>query len=200
MSTIRSVCYADIDAIVKLHQLAFPEFFLTRLGGQFLKILYKAFLNDKKCIFILTEVDDCVCGFAVGSLPGAKSVRRIVFENTISIFFSSFVSIVRLRMAILERLLFFLFPKSVSRIQLQSRATLRSIAVKPTQRGTGVAVKMLLHFEKMAVAQGAASVLLTTDADQNERAIRFYNKCGYKVCRRFKSSASRTMLELSKKI
>jgi ribosomal protein S18 acetylase RimI-like enzyme len=197
---IRNICDADIDAIVKLHQRAFPEFFLTRLGGRFLKILYRAFLNDRKCIFILAEVDGSICGFAVGSLPGAKSYRRIAFENAIPIFFSSFGRIVKSRMAILERICFVLFAKSVSRIQFKSIASLRSIAVDPMQHGTGIAVKMLLEFEKVALAQGASSVLLTTDADQNERVIRFYNKCGYKVCRRFKSGASRTMLELFKKI
>ena len=42
---IRKATKQDIDGIVKIHQEAFKDFFLTNLGGRFLILYYGTFVN-----------------------------------------------------------------------------------------------------------------------------------------------------------
>lgn len=55
----------DIDAIVRLHTVAFPGFFLTSLGGSFLRLLYGAFVDIDGGICIVAQDGDCMQGVVV---------------------------------------------------------------------------------------------------------------------------------------
>ncbi len=53
----------QLQAIVALHCVAFPGFFLTSLGPRFLRLLYRGFATMPGGICILAEEDGRVFGF-----------------------------------------------------------------------------------------------------------------------------------------
>ena len=52
-----------IEEIVDLHIKAFPTFFLTKLGDEFLKLLYKGYMDDENSGIIVSKNDDHLLGF-----------------------------------------------------------------------------------------------------------------------------------------
>ncbi|MGB2998437.1 MAG: GNAT family N-acetyltransferase [Phycisphaerae bacterium] len=62
-------------------------------------------------------------------------------------------------------------------------ASLRSIAVAPEMRGSGVAMELIRCFERDVAEKGLSRVSLTVFAD-NERAIHFYEKAGWTASKR----------------
>jgi ribosomal protein S18 acetylase RimI-like enzyme len=65
-------------------------------------------------------------------------------------------------------------------------------------RGRRFADELLREFERRASTLGAKSVALTTDANDNARAIRFYLKNSYEIAGSFESGEGRAMLLMVK--
>ncbi len=189
---------ADIDAVVEVHLAAFPGFFLSMLGPAFLRAMYQAFLLSGGGIFVVGEEGGLVRGFAVGAMKSAGRDRDLARRHAMRFLLSSIPGILRNPVKVGRRLLARLRSGGDEYQVPDCAATLRSIGVVPDMRGRRFADELLREFERRASTLGAKSVALTTDANDNARAIRFYLKNSYEIAGSFESGEGRAMLLMVK--
>jgi ribosomal protein S18 acetylase RimI-like enzyme len=188
----------DIDAVVEVHLAAFPGFFLSMLGPDFLRTMYEAFLLSNGGIFMVGEAGGVIRGFAVGAMKSAGKDRDIARRYAMRFFLSSVPGVLRHPAKVGRRLLVRLTSGGDEYSVPDCAATLRSIGVFPDMRGRQFAGELLREFERRASVLGAKSVALTTDASDNARAIRFYLKNRYEISESFESGEGRAMLLMVK--
>lgn len=193
----RKLNESEYKAIALIHKKAFGDFFLSSLGIGFLNTYYKACLNEPTSIAVCA-VDEigAIYGFATGSLYASGYHKKLLINNFLS--FSMSISKV-----------IFTKPKAIIRLaknlnkatnvdDKQDYSELLSIAVDPEYKGTGVAKELLAIFEREAIKMGSSKVALTTDVENNERAISFYKKCNYDIYYEFISYPNRRMYKMIK--
>lgn len=190
----------DLPRIVDIHISAFPGFFLTLLGRRFLMQMYRSFLNNDFSIFVVHDEGGKIDGFAVGLLKEAGGDMRLALRSMFSYAWTLIPAIARNPVLVTRRIIVHLMSKRVNLSVPSHGAMLRSIGVAPECRGNGVAPALLKEFERVAQEKGAWEILLTTDADENERAIGFYRKSGYRILMHFNQDNERRMLVLKKTI
>lgn len=196
----RSAEEKDLSQVADVHIAAFPGFFLTMLGHSFLRVMYRAFLMSPGSVFVVDELNGRVQGFAVGVRTSVGKDRKLAMK-----FFPQFAvavlpSIIRNPIKVIRRITRQWLSEGGQPEMPDGCVVLRSIGVLPEMKGGGVANRLLTAFEHIAREQGANVVALTTDEDNNERAIGFYLKHGYQVQQAFKQDDSRAMLLLTKSI
>ena len=196
----RSAEEKDLSQVADVHVAAFPGFFLTMLGHSFLRVMYRAFLMSRGRVFVVDELDGRVIGFAVGVRTSVGKDRKLAIR-----FFPQFAvailpGIVSNPIKVIRRIIGQLLSEGGQPEMPVGCVVLRSIGVLPEMQGAGVANRLLTAFERIACEQGANAVALTTDADNNERAIGFYLKHGYHIQQDYQQDDSRKMLLLIKSI
>ena len=194
----REVTLNDLLAVTNLHMAAFPEFFLSTLGPAFVQTMYQAFLLNTSGIFVVAEVEGRVSGFAVGVLQSTGKDLHLALRLLPQFVWALAPALARNPIRVLRRVLSHFSSDGGVPAMSDPGATLRSIGVAPSMRGLGVAGNLLAAFEQRAQARGAASVTLTTDVLDNERAIQFYKKHGYEVAQEFLQDKRRRMFVMLK--
>lgn len=197
----RPAVLADIFGVCEIHLVAFPGFFLTLLGRRFLRVMYKAFFHNSTSIFVVLDTPHGnLSGFAVGALVKSSSDYRSALKYFPEFIVALVLPVISHPKVVLGRLISKVL-KAGSLPQLPPNAViLRSIAVLPSARGSGVAALLLDSFERAVLVKGIAEVYLTTDANNNDRVKRFYSKHGYVVDTRFLQDGNREMLLLKKSL
>lgn len=191
---------SDITQVVDIHISAFPGFFLTTLGPAFLQTMYKAFLFNQGGVFVVNELDGKTLGFAVGVLKSAGRDRNLALRFLPQFMLALIPAVTRNPIKVIKRIGSQFFSTNEKLNIPDDAAVLRSIGVQPKSKGAGVAGRLLQEFERQASKKGAASVALTTDALDNERAIGFYRKNGYMVAQEFKQDGQRPMYLMIKQL
>lgn len=185
----------DIQQIVDIHLMRFPHFFLSSLGSEFLKTFYKAFLQKPGILLVLKEAGE-IRGFAAGSRDNRGFFKQLLLNNFAGFLFSGVLILLTKPLA-LKRIVVNIGKKS-SRNKFY--AELLSIATLRNKKGYG---KLLLEeFEKEIAGNNPANlpISLTTDFDDNDKAITFYKNAGYEVSEVFESYARRKMYRFTKRI
>ena len=59
--------FKDLKSVVRIHQKAFQDFFLTQLGYKFLYQYYKLIIRDKDSIAYVSCSNNNISGFVCGS-------------------------------------------------------------------------------------------------------------------------------------
>ena len=193
-SSVRPATLKDLPGIVAIHQKAFSNFFLTRLGGEFLRRYYALVLNYRVGIVLVSErhaiLDGFVCGFVE-----PPEFYRLMWRNKCAFVLPALPALVRhpsLATGVLH---------GVQRIQTSASKTpvrsceLSSIAVAPEAGGNGLGKALVQAFVKEAVSMDAQYIYLTTDADGNESANALYRQVGFLHTRRFLQRKGRWMNE-----
>lgn len=197
---LRHASYRDLDDVVEVHIAAFPDFFLTLLGPKFLFKMYQIFLENKGSVFIVEEKDGNIFGFAVGMESNTKSDKILALKKIFSFSWIVFAEILKNPVALISRIFKkIVFSKKLPPIPSDA-VFLRSIGVNPRYQGKGVATRLINEIEKKSIERGASSIVLTTDANNNEGPISFYKKNGYKVKDTFYQDKSRKMFFMTKDI
>jgi ribosomal protein S18 acetylase RimI-like enzyme len=200
MKTIRPAELEDLGRIADLHLEVFPLAFLTDLGRPFVLRMYRLFLQPPRCCFFVCIVDGKVIGFAVG-LPADDSRNwRLAARELPWFAVASLGAFVRSPFSVAKKLLARFFSVDGEPDYSRQSFLLRSIGVSERFRGSGVARDLLLALESAAADMGAISVVLTTDAEDNEGAISFYSKMGYWRLGEFLQDGRRRMLVLEKSL
>lgn len=194
---IREALLSDLSEIVRVHQSAFPGFFLTDMGPAFLKAYYRTVLNYESSICLVAEADSQLVGFAVGALCPSRfyevmshSKRRMLIPIVMGVLRNP---------QLLRRVL--LNMRRVSHTDQSSSPTtedtceLTSIGVDRgiSRRGTGRA--LMSEFVQQAKNLNASVIVLTTDSEENEAVNSFYEKQGFTLHRQFRRSETRLMNE-----
>lgn len=196
---LRVASLSDISGVVDVHLKAFEGFFLSLLGRDFLHVMYTAFLSRKGGVFVVYERNNDIQGFAVGGIKNNEKDSSLALRFLPKLALAVLPVLMKHPLVVGRRLCNRFFNLGENPVTPEKSVMLRSIAVLPSLSGGGVAGRLLGSFEEHARLLGAESVVLTTDADEKNRAIGFYSKNGYKSLSRFYQDQQRPMLFMQKK-
>lgn len=192
---VRKATKNDINSIVEIHMERFSSFFLTTLGSSFLKVFYKAFLKNPGVLIVL-EDEGNIKGFAAGSSDNRSFFKKLLKNNLLEFCYAG-ARILFTKPAALKRMATNAGKSEKNNLIF---AELLSIATLKNKKGYG---KILLEeFEKEIAKENMNDlpVSLTTDYDDNEKAVQFYKDSGYEVQEVFQSFQSRKMYRFIKKL
>ena len=191
---VRSAVLQDLPGIVAIHQKAFSNFFLTRLGNEFLSRYYTLVLNYPEGIVLVSErygrLDGFVCGFVE-----PPEFYRLMWLKKRAFVRPALLALIRdpsLAAGVLQ---------GVRRIQTSASqrsgrsCELSSIAVAPEAGGNGLGKALVKAFVEEAQSMDAQCVYLTTDADGNDHANTLYRQVGFQQTQRFLQRKGRWMNE-----
>jgi ribosomal protein S18 acetylase RimI-like enzyme len=192
---VRKATKNDINSIVKIHMDRFSSFFLTTLGSSFLKVFYRAFLKNPGVLIIL-EDEGNIKGFAAGSRNNHSFFKKLLKNNLLEFCFAG-IRILLTKPVALKRM-----ATNAGKSEKNNFifAELLSIATLKNKKGYG---KILLEeFEKEIAKENINNlpISLTTDYDDNEKAVQFYKNCGYEIQEVFESFQNRKMYRFIKKL
>lgn len=197
MINIKAATIADIDAIVYIHQRAFPDFFLTSLGTGFLKLYYKSVLTHPKGFLLVSENESGIIGFCAGTMLSAGFNSGLIRENLFS-FMAEGLKMLFTKPKALWHLYKNMSKENSSIGDNGEYAELLSIGVNPNVQRTGAGKSMLLALEEEVKKKCGLKLSLTTDYANNEKAICFYHSLGYKEWYDFITYPNRKMYRMMK--
>ena len=191
----RVATHDDLKALATLHQAAFPAFYLTSLGGGFLRLYYRAVLECDGGVLLVSQHDSGLTGFVAGYLDPEgfhAHLRRYRLRALITIL-PKFV----INPGLLPRTIRRFRQPRPPELEKAGPAVceLSSIAVAPSAQGTGTGRDLLVAFFEAARKLGANEVRLTTDALENDAVNRFYSRAGFQLHCQFSSYEGRQMNE-----
>ena len=182
-----------VSTIARLHQKAFPDFFLTRLGLTFLKTLYKGYLDDKDSGVIIAEETGTIKGFIAYSNDYPRFFKGLIKHKIIKFAWCSFLVVMR-HPSFAKRLLG-AFKKSESVKKTEKYVELASICTDPEAEGKGIGTALIDHLKSIVNFNMYAYINLETDGENNEKANRFYLKNGFQKEREYITAEGRRMIE-----
>jgi len=191
---VRGANATDLAGIVAIHEKAFSEFFLTRLGSEFLCRYYELVLGYQSGIVLTTEKDGALAGFVCGFMDPPE-FYRLMWRNRKTFMLPAMSALTR-HPSLSRGMLSGIQRIQSSAAQAQPRSCeLASIAVAPDASGNGVGMSLVRAFLDRSWSMNARYVSLTTDADGNDAANALYNNAGFQLARRFLQRKGRWMNE-----
>jgi len=189
-----------LDKVVQIHIRAFKGYFLTLLGGKFLQIYYSHFIHKKRRYAVVATIDGEPVGFIAGTSETGDFYKELYKKNFFVLFKLLVFAFIRepgVRTKILSKYKhIWRALKSKLGLGRSSPASsgtvncrLLSIAVDPAFQGKHVAPVMQKYFLECLKNDGIEKVGLSV-LKENERAIQFYKKTGWKVEREEPNSIS----------
>lgn len=169
----------DISAIVCTHVGAFPDFFLTLLGPAFLARLYRGFAEEDVAMLLVAETDGDVSGFVAGSRAPLEFFRRMRRKHGVQMACVAIPSLLRHPVRVAERLFAAANYAGDQPPDLPGYWLLSSLGVAAEKAGRGMGEALVRRFCEKAAAASGRGVYLLTDADDNDRTLGFYRKCGF---------------------
>jgi GNAT superfamily N-acetyltransferase len=178
---VKDLTIEHCQAIANLHVKSFDSFFLTSLGSQFLKVFYRAIINDSN-------------GIAIGIFEEKQLVAfsNILKSSVFSLLFAAFPQLI-LDPRKIFRLIQSFTSHPTEDPHIADSASLLSICVDPSMGNKGYGKKILAAFEER-VFLSATTISLTTDAENNDAVNRFYIANGYVLFNEFLQSTRRMNL------
>lgn len=191
---VRPATTEDLPGIVTIHQKAFSQFFLTRLGGDFLREYYGLVLDYHAGILLVSEAPGTVEGFACGFVDPAGFYQAMWRSR--HIFALPVLTALLRQPSLAARILYGVHRIQTPASELPVRSCeLSSIAVAPEASGNGLGKTLMRRFLAQARLMEAQRIYLTTDADGNDAANAFYRDAGFQHTRRFLQRKGRWMNE-----
>ncbi len=176
----RTLNISDSHKIAEIHIKAFPNFFLSDLGYDFLVLFYKSIIKDQNTIAICLEDSHEIIGFAIGTKNYDSFYKKLLFSNFFSfslVLFKKFVS----KPTLLTRMIIsFYSSKKVKNIS-KYRSCLLSICIDPGYSKKGLGSLLIKNFEFYLFKNDIISYFLTTDANNNDSVNKFYIKNNFNL-------------------
>ena len=168
-----------VDGVVDVHMAAFPGFFLTFLGRQFLREFYREFVRDTKSITLIAEdpSSEKLLGFAVGNLDPAGFFSQMVSKRWWVFAIASLPALAKNPKYVVRLIRALGYRGDVPKDM--SRTLLSSISVLPELRRTGLGSILLKEWVEKARLRGSRGCYLTTDAADNDAVNQFYIRNGW---------------------
>jgi len=185
----------NLEDIVRVHDLAFANFFISDMGSDFIRIYYELILSYDRSLLLVNSLDDRVSGFVAGFSDPASFYTHMAARKT-RLFIPALKGVLR-RPRLLPRVLFNRrrVADEAAGPQRADHFVLSSIGVDPAAAGRGLGRDLVAAFLSEARARGGRTVGLTTDADDNEAVNAFYAGFGFELHRTFASGPKRRMNE-----
>ncbi|MFS8083538.1 MAG: GNAT family N-acetyltransferase [Ginsengibacter sp.] len=196
---IKKIEKEDLPQVVNVHKDSFKGFFLTDLGDHFLTVYYDCVRRDKKGILVGLYNESELCGFFAATTQSNGFNKQLIMKNLLQFSFIGF-RLLFTQISSLARL-FKNFTKTNKNCHDDGDyAELLSIGVSVNKQGQGIGKKLLIEFERQMLLRGCSSLSLTTDFNNNEKAIQFYRGLGYEIYYDFITYPNRKMHRMIKKI
>jgi len=197
MMEIKKIEDKDLSDVLKVHKDSFKNFFLTKLGDEFLNIYYKSVKNDDHGILLGIFDEDKLCGFCAGTTFSRGFNKRLILNNFFRFSIVGFWLLLS-KPTSLIRLLKNLTKNDSSMLDSGKYAELLSIAVSENKQGKGIGKKLLLELENEMKLKGCFKLSLTTDFYNNIKVIEFYKGLGYNIYYEFIAYPNRKMYRMIK--
>lgn len=189
----------DILDISLIHLKAFKDFFLSRLGKDFLFTYYNAIRINDRGILLGCFEDDVLLGFCAATTLSAGFNTYLIKNNAIQ-FTKTGLRFLFTKPNALVRLVRNFIKRSPSIADEGNYAELLSIGVSPTIQGRGVGKLLLFELENELKAKNVRQLSLTTDYYNNNKTLKFYQTTGYRIMYDFIAYPNRRMYRLIKEL
>lgn len=186
----------DVGTLARLHRVAFPEFFLSELGCQFLVQFYRGFLRDPSAVTVVAKSPE---GRLLGGVVGTTEPARF-FRNLVRRQWPGF-ALASLRMVVVDPSA---MPRLIRAVRYRGSpgvapgALLSSVCVDPMVQGDGIGGQLVSEWTALAAQRGAVSAHLSTDAKHNDDVNRFYRNQGWQQSYCYRTCEGRSMNQYSK--
>jgi len=183
---------SDAEPLARLHQRAFPGFFLSRLGVRFLVQFYRGFVDDPTAVVaVLRDDAGSPKGVVVGTTRPERFFSRLLLRRLPGFMLASTQAALRDPRAV-PRLASAIFYRGDAP-EGSGGALLSSICLDTDQQGRGLGRELLDAWAVRAREMGAETAYLTTDAVDNEGVNRLYRKSGWHLVDQFSTPQGRLM-------
>lgn len=194
---VRRIEESDINNVVSIHCASFQNFFLTQLGTDFLNVYYKAFSKSGKGVLLGCFNGEILVGFCAATFKSNGFNTGLIIDNFYSfvlqafkLFFTNIKALIRLANN---------FRKVNQTVKDKGQyAELYSIAVSPLMQNSGIGKLLLNELESQLKQRKCNKLTLTTDYDNNNKTLQFYEKMGYNTMYEFITYPNRKMYRLFK--
>ncbi len=196
MITIRKVESNEkkiINEIVTIHLKTFDGFFLTFMGRGFLNQMYISYCKHKDSNLLVAEENNQAIGFLAYSSDFSGLYKFMLKTRLIQFAWYSLGAFFRKPTAFMHIIRAFLKPSEAKRED--EYVELSSIGVDPKLKSKGVGSLMIDKLKEIVDFSKFSYITLETDAIDNEGAICFYEKNGFKKKSKFKTAEGREMYE-----
>ncbi len=194
---IRALRLSDVPEAVEVHRAAFPDFFLTFLGTDFLKLLYRFYVAGDTEIALAAECNGRIHGALIGSTEPKGFYKRLAIRHFLSFAWAGMRPLLK-RPIIFPRLIRALSYRGDAPPCGEQGALLASVCVEPTQQKKGIGVQLVKRFEREAWKRGCKFVYLSTDRDDDQGSGGFYRNLGWTVEAEFATPEGRVMQRYQK--
>lgn len=189
---------AHVSRLAEIHQVAFPNFFLSSLGYGFLRTFYRGFMDDASAVTVVAvRSDGTPVGAVVGTTQPAGFYSRLLKRRGLSFLASATASMAK-RPSIVPRILRAVFYRGDSPSRDGMMALLASICIDPELQGGGLGRLMLAEWEVEARRSGSSAAYLTTDAENNTGVNKFYAGAGWELSETYSTKEGRKMNRFEK--
>ena len=193
---IREVNKSDLSQISKVHIESFPNFFLSKLGCDFVKQYYNLILNYDKHVFLCYAQNNEIIGFVSG-FNNPKAFYKYLSEKKANFLYPLLVSVCRNPFVIVTIAKAFKRIKNEAQIDNNNDFTneLSSLAVNPIIQNKGVGKKLVDAYITVLKDSKIKAIQLTTDAENNDKVNSFYERLNFKKTKTIIRNDSRLMNE-----
>lgn len=195
--TTRELRSSDAAELAAVHVATFPSFFLTSLGPRFLRRYYRAMACDSQSVAVVALIGDTIVGAAVGTTEPEATYRRMLRRQGLQFAIVAIPAIAR-SPYVWRRLARAARYRGQATGRPRHAALLSSLLVDPRHAGCGIGSAALRAWEREVAASRMAIAYATTDAKDNESALRFYSRRGWAPVAHFTTAEGRPMLTLKK--
>jgi len=180
---LRKMTEVDIYYVVKIHQKAFPGFFLEQMGASFLNAYYRILLAYSGSIAYVYEGEgNLLEGFAVGFISPVvfyKKLKRSKLQLIFPILFG-IITNPKLVFKIFENIKRVSDSNSITPHSFLDKDTVELSSIAVISAANGIGSILLKAFIEDAQKREISNITLTTDFENNELVNKFYLKHGFK--------------------
>jgi len=200
MLEIRRPSAQELDAIIALHAVAFPGFFLTRLGPRFLRELYNGFMHDDTGSLVVAVYEGQICGVLAGTVDPDGFFRRLRARRGIVFAVKAIPGVLRSPVQVMQKLWTGVRYRGDGALERPGGALISSLAVLPAARRQSVGNALVQWYCEYVAKQGSSYVYAITDRDNNDDVIRFYKKQEFVIDSVISKPNKREMYRLVKEL
>lgn len=176
---IREMGESDLASVVAIHEQAFHGFFLTRMGPRFVHAYYQTVLDFEASIALVAHdtESDRTLGFAVGFRDPHRFYAQFGLRRK-RLLPATLLAVLR-DPGLVPQIL-----RNMRRVEAQAQQPVNAVELSSIAVGTpsgGVGGALLEAFAGEARAEGAHTLILTTDAEGNAPVRGFYEARGFKL-------------------
>lgn len=183
-----------VNEVVDVHMQSFKGFFLTFLGRGFLRQLYKGFIEHENS-GLLTAVngEDQIVGFLAYSDDMSGFYKFLIKRHLF--LFAWYAGLAFLRKPRIMFRLLRAFTYSENAKREEKYVELSSIGVLPEAGNQGVGSRMIQKLKQKVESEKYDYIKLETDAINNDKANKFYQKNGFVLDHSYVTREGRKMNE-----